>query len=241
MNKKYKNLIIILGVILIVVLVLIIILSDKDKKTELTYGGWETNIYTGFRRPQQGAWSELIIKDEEGKESLQRSIYLGQTTIDGVLAYGVEVDADVWNDKGSVLQIWYDESSDEIIKMVSKMKQGEETTCVSAGLMELIFPQFKDYLPSVFTPHKYSSMNDYTYGTYTTESGKTIQVAKFVDEYQTEIWLSSEVPFGVVKGVYLPTKTTVVRLRDFALSGGTPVISKTEMINCISIPLDLAE
>ncbi len=30
---------------------------------------------------------------------------------------------------------------------------------------------------------------------YTTETGKTVQVAKFVDTYKTEIWLSSGVPF----------------------------------------------
>lgn len=234
MNKKYKNLIFILAIILIIILVLIIVFSKKKEEAILTYGGWETNIYTGFYRPQEGGWAELIIKDEEGKESLQRSIYLGETTIEGVLSYGVEVDANLWDNKGVILQIWYDESSDEIVKMVSKMKQGKEVTCVSANLMELIFPAFKDYLPSVFTPPKYSSVNDYNYGTYTTESGKTVQVAKFIDEYQTEIWVSSEVPFGIVKGVYLPTKTTVVRLRDFGLSGAKPVISKTEMMNCIA-------
>ncbi|MDD5760643.1 MAG: hypothetical protein PHF45_01115 [Candidatus Pacebacteria bacterium] len=232
MDKKYKNLILILAVILTIVLVLIIVLSKKKEETSLTYGGWGTDIYTGFYRPQQGGWSELIIKDEEGKESLQRSIYLGEATIEGILSYGVEVDANVLDNKGAILQIWYDENSDEIIKMVSKMKQGKEVTCVSANLMGLIFPAFKDYLPSVFTPLKYSSLNDYTYGTYTTESGKTIRVAKFIDEYQTEIWVSSEVPFGIVKGVHLPTNTTVVRLRDFGLSGATPVISKTEMMSC---------
>jgi hypothetical protein len=232
MNKKYKSLIIVLLVILLIALVFIIILSNKKEEVDLTYGGWESSIYTGFHRPQQGGWSELVIIDEEGKQNLQRSVYLGQANIEGVLAYGVETDANVLNNKGSILQVWYDENSDEIIKMVSKGKQEEDVICVSKSLMELIMPNFEAYLPSVFTPDKYHSMIDYTYGTFTTETGKTIQVAKFIDEYQTEIWVSSEVPFGVVKGVFLPDNLTVVNLRDFSLSGAAPVISLSEMTNC---------
>ena len=232
MNKKYKSLIIVLLVILLIALVFIIILSNKKEEVDLTYGGWESSIYTGFHRPQQGGWSELVIIDEEGKQSLQRSIYLGQANIEGVLAYGVETDANVLNNTGSILQVWYDENTDEIIKMVSKGKQEEDVICVSKSLMELIMPNFEAYLPSVFTPDKYHSMIDYTYGTFTTETGKTVQVAKFIDEYQTEIWVSSEVPFGVVKGVFLPDNLTVVNLRDFGLSGATPVISLSEMTNC---------
>jgi len=231
MNKKYRNLIIIL-VILLIALVFIIILSNKKEQVDLTYGGWESSVYTGFHRPNQGGWSELIIVDEEGNQNLQRSIYLGQAKIDGVLAYGVETDPDVLNNSGSILQVWYDENSDEIIKMVSKNKQEEDVICVSQSLMELIMPGFETYLPSVFTPDKYHSLIDYTYDTFMTETGKTIQIAKFVDEYQTEIWVSSEVPFGVVKGVFLPTNVTVVNLRDFSLSGATPLISLSEMMNC---------
>jgi hypothetical protein len=232
MNKKYKSLIIILLAILLIALVFIIILSNRKEEVDLTYGGWESNIYTGFHRPQQGGWSELVIIDEEGKQNLQRAIYLGQANVDGVLAYGVETDSNVLDNTGSILQVWYAENSDEIIRMVSKDKQGDNVVCVSKSLMELIVPGFEVYLPSVFTPDKYHSMIDYAYGTFTTETGRTVQVAKFIDEYQTEIWVSSEVPFGVVRGVFLPTNVTVVNLRDFSLSGGTPKISLSEMMNC---------
>jgi len=83
MNKKYKSLIIVLLVILLIALVFIIILSNKKEEVDLTYGGWESSIYTGFHRPQQGGWSELVIIDEEGKQNLQRSVYLGQANIEG--------------------------------------------------------------------------------------------------------------------------------------------------------------
>ncbi|HZI95831.1 MAG TPA: hypothetical protein VFD40_01440 [Candidatus Paceibacterota bacterium] len=232
MNQKYKKLIIILAVILLAALVLILILSNKKNKVDLTYGGWETSIYTGFLKPQKGAWSELVIIDEEGNKSLQRSIYLGEKTIEGVRAYGVETDPNVFDSGGSVIQVWYEYSTDEIIKIANGAKKGKEVTCINALLLETLFPTLKAYLPTIVTPDKYSSMNEYTYGTFTTETNKTIQVAKFIDAYETEIWLSSEVPFGVIKGVFMPTNKTVVYLRNFDFSGAVPIISGTQMTNC---------
>jgi len=230
MNPKYKKIIIILAAVLLISLIFVIILSKRQEKVSL---GWESDIYTGFLKPQKGAWSELLIRDERGNENLQRSIYLGETTIEGKRAYGVETDPNVFNNSGSVLQVWYDYQTDEIIKMASKEKQGKDVICVNVSLMETLFPTLKNYLPTIVTPAKYSSVNKYTYGTYTTETGKTIQTAKFIDEYQTEIWLSSEVPFGVIKGVYLPTNQTVVYLRDFNLFGAASIISETQVINCL--------
>ena len=230
MDPKYKKFIIItLAVILLVALVLIF---SNRKKVDLTYGGWETGIYTGFLKPQKGAWSELVIIDGEGNESLQRSIYLGEKTIEGVRAYGVETDPNVFDNRGSVLQVWYEYSTDEIIKIANRAKNGKEVTCINASLLETLFPTLKAYLPTIVTPDKYSSMNEYTYGTFTTETNKTIQVAKFIDTYETEIWLSSEVPFGVIKGVFVPTNKTVVYLRDFDFFGAVPIISETQITNC---------
>jgi len=230
MNTKYKKLIIILGVIILVVLALIIF--SNRKKVDLTYGGWESIVYTGFLKPQKGAWSELVIIDGEGNKSLQRSIYLGEKTIEGVRAYGVETDPNVLDNAGSVLQVWYEYSTDEIIKIANKVKKEKEVTCINAPLLETLFPTLKTYLPTIVTPDKYSSINKYTYGAFTTETNKTIQVAKFIDTYETEIWLSSEVPFGVIKGVFVPTNKTIVYLRDFGLSGASPIISETQIINC---------
>lgn len=232
MNPKYKKLIIILAVILLIALVFIIILSNRKEKIDLTYGGWESSIYTGFLKPQKGAWSELIVIDEKGDKSLQRSIYLGESTIEGVRAYGVETDPNVFDSKGSVLQVWYEYSTDEIIKIASRAKR-EEVICINVPLMKTLFPTLEGYLPTIVTPGKYSSINEYTYGTFTTETNKTVQVAKFIDEYETEIWLSSEVPFGVIKGVFMPTNQTVVYLRDFGLFGATPIISEAQIANCV--------
>ena len=233
MNPKYKKLIIILAVVLLAVLVVVMILN-RQKKVDLTYGGWESDVYTGFLKPQKGAWSELMIIDDEGNQSLQRSIYLGESTIEGVRAYGVETDPNVLDSDGSVLQVWYEYSTDEIFKIASKAKKEKEVTCINVSLMKTLFPTLDMYLPTIVTPDKYSSINDYTYGSFTTETNKTVKIAKFIDDYETEIWLSSEVPFGVIKGVFLPTNLTVVYLRDFDLFGAAPIISEAQINNCVT-------
>ena len=232
MNPKYKKFIIILVAVLLVVLILV--LFNKKKEVDLTYGGWGSSVYTGFLKPQKGAWSELVIINEEGSESLQRSIYLGEKTVEGVRAYGVETDPNVLDSSGSVLQVWYEYSTDEIIKIASKGKKEKEVICINVPLMQTLFPTLEAYLPTIVTPDKYSSVNEYTYGAFTTETGKTVQVAKFVDTYKTEIWLSSEVPFGVIKGVFMPTNKTVVYLHDFDLFGAVSMISEAKMTNCVT-------
>jgi len=230
MNKKiYKTLIILIGGILLTILILKVVLPDK--KYDPSYG-WGSNIYTGFLNPKLGAWSDIVFVDQGGKKSLQRSIFLGKKTIEGVLTYGIEIDSNVSDNTNAILQIWLDKKSDKAVKIVSKSKKNNEVVCVNEFFMRLLVPSFESFLPAAFTPARYSSINQYTYGTFTTETQKTIQVAKFVDENKTEIWVSSEVPFGIIKAVNTENNKVVAYLRDFGLAGAKPKISETEMINC---------
>jgi hypothetical protein len=231
MNKKiYKTIIILISGIFLIILVLKVVLPDKNNY-DPSYG-WGSDIYTGFLNPKLGAWSDIVFIDQGGKKSLQRSIFLGEKTIEGVLTYGIEIDSNVSDNTNAILQIWLDKKSDKAIKIVSKLKGKNEVVCVDESLMKLLVPSFESFLPAAFTPVKYSSINQYTYGTFTTETGKTIQIAKFVDENKTEIWISSEVPFGIIKAVNTENNKVVAYLRDFGLTGAKPKISETEMINC---------
>jgi hypothetical protein len=228
MNKKiYKILIILIGGVFLIALVLKVVLPDKNN-----YDPWKSDIYTGFLKLKQGAWSEIMFIDQGGKESLQRSVYLGEKVIDGVLTYGIEIDSNVSDNTKAILQVWLDKKSDKAVKIVSKLKGKNEVVCVDESLMKLLVPSFESFLPAAFTPVKYSSINQYTYGTFTTETQKTIQVAKFIDENKTEIWISSEVPFGIIKAVNTENNKVVAYLRDFGLTGAKPKISEVEMINC---------
>jgi len=232
MDKKiYKSLIILFSIVLLIILVIIIIQRNKVNITP--FSEWGSDVYTGFLRPEQGAWSEVVFVDQEGKKSLQRSVYLGEKVIDNVLAYGIEIDSNVSDNTNSILQVWLDKKLGKAVKIVSKSKIENEVVCVDKSFMKLLVPSFEAFLPAAFTPVRYSSINQYTYGTFTTETGKTIQVAKFIDENNMEIWVSSEVPFGIIKVVNTENNNTVAYLRDFNLAEAKPKISETEMINCI--------
>jgi len=231
MNRKiYKTIIILISGIFLIILVLIVILPNR-RNYNPSYG-WGSDIYTGFLNPKPGAWSEIMFIDQGGKGSLQRSVYLGEKTIEGVLTYGIEIDSNVSGNTNDILQIWLDKKSDKAVKIVSKSKKNNEVVCVNESFMKLLVPSFESFLPAAFTPARYSSMNQYTYGTFTTETGKTIQIAKFVDENKTEIWVSSEVPFGIIKAVNTENNKVVAYLRDFGLTGAKSKISETEMTNC---------
>ncbi len=232
MNKKiYKNPIVLFGAALLIILLLVVILPNRNKH-DLSFG-WESDIYTGFLKLEQGAWSEVVFIDQEGKKSLQRAVYLGEKIIGDVLVYGIEIDSNVSDNTNSILQVWLDKRLDKSMKIVSKSKMNNEVVCVEESFMRMIVPSFEAFLPAVFTPLRYSSINQYTYGIFTTETQKTIQVAKFIDENKTEMWVSSEVPFGIIKAVNTENNKVIAYLRDFALSGAKPKISEAEMINCI--------
>lgn len=231
MNRKiYKTIIILISGIFLIILVLKIVLPNKNNY-DPSYG-WGSDIYTGFLNPKLGAWSDIVFVDQGGKKSLQRSIFLGKKTIEGVLTYGIEIDSNVSDNTNSILQIWLDKKSDKAVKIVSKSKKNNEVVCINESFMKLLVPSFESFLPAAFTPARYSSVNQYTYGTFTTETQKTIQVAKFIDENKIEMWISSEVPFGIVKAVNTENNKIVAYLRDFGLSGAKPKISETEIVNC---------
>ena len=231
-KKTYKNLLII-GLTIMAVTVILFVKSKIDVSTIPTDGG----AYSGFLKPEQGAWSEMVFIDEENIENLQRSVYLGEKIIDNIPAYGVEMELIVSSDKSAITQVWLDNKSDKTIKIASKLKGKDEVVCVDDTLMKILIPSFDSLLPAVKTPVKYGSTNKYTYSTFTTKTGKTIQIAKFVDENNIEIWMSSEVPFGIVKVVDNKTGKIISYLRDFGLTGARAKISEAEIINCEKIDL----
>lgn len=222
MNKKiYKNLIIIGLAIIAIILILLIRNRIMENKT-----------YNGFLTPTEGAWSELM----NGAEDSQRSVYLGERMVNNILAYGVEMELIVSKDKNVVAQVWRDKKSDEIVEIVTKLKGENEILCIDDSLIRTLIPTFDSSLPVIKTPEEYGLDNKYTYDTFTTKTGKTVKAAKFIDENNMEIWLSSEVPFGIVKIIDWSsvTKTGEIMawLQDFDLTGGEQKISETEMANC---------
>jgi len=124
MNKKtYKNLII-LSIGLALVLILMIVLFARNRGNQ--------NIYTGFLKPKEGAWSEIM-----NGEDIQRLSYLGEKIVDNTPAYGVEIESIISGNKTTITQVWRDKTSNEVVKIVSKLEGENEVICIGHSLMNV--------------------------------------------------------------------------------------------------------
>ena len=173
--------------------------------------------YTGFMAPAAGQWAEYVLSN--GEEFHQRMECIGQDTVDGKTCTGFEITMS--EQEEMIMQTWTETATGQVVKYVVKM--GEEVICMNVNQS----PE----PPETETPNEYDpNAPNISYGTYTTPTGKTVNVAKFATE--SEVWVSSQVPFGMVKVIDDGGETTMY-LYDFGLTGAQRDISKTEMENCV--------
>ena len=178
-----------------------------------------TSGYTGFMAPAAGQWAEYVYTN--GEESHLKMEYIGQDTVDGKTCTGFEMT--VSGEEETIMQIWTEDATGQAVKYVVKM--GGQVICMDVS-------QSPYEPPETETPGEYEpDLPDITYGTYTSPTGKTVNVAKFAID-GGETWVSSQVPFGMVKVVDASEETTMY-LYDFGTTGAQRDISKTEMENCI--------
>jgi len=176
--------------------------------------------YTGFIAPAEGQWAEYVISTNGG-ESHQKMEYIGQDTVNGKTCTGFEMT--ISGQEETIMQIWTETATGQAVKYVVKM--GDQVMCMDVG-------QSPYEPPETETPGEYeSNLPDITYGTYTTPTGKTVNVATFAIG-GGETWVSSQVPFGMVKVVDASEETTMY-LYDFGTTGAQRDISKAEMEDCI--------
>lgn len=188
-------------------------------------GGTGPGVYTGFMAPAEGQWAEYVISTN-GQESRQKMEHIGRDTVSGRSCIGFEMTMSGLDEEDTVIQIWTDASTHQAVKYV--MKMGDQVLCmnIAPGAYEP---------PETETPSKYNpNLPNISYGTYTTPTGKTVNVAKFgINGGQT--WVSSQVPFGMVKVIDAGGKTSMY-LYDFGTSGARRDISRAEMENCLQMP-----
>lgn len=180
--------------------------------------------YTGFMAPAAGQWAEYVTSTE-GEESHYKMEFIGQDTVDGKTCTGFEMT--VSGEEETIMQIWTETATGQAVKYV--MKTGDQVMCMDVGGESPYEP------PETETPGAYEpNLPDITYGTYTTPTGKTVNVAIFAIG-GGETWVSSQVPFGMVKVVNASEETTMY-LYDFGTTGAQRDISKAEMEDCIQYP-----
>jgi hypothetical protein len=187
--------------------------------------GGAPGSYTGFMSAAQGQWVDYIIGGE-GEDYHQRMECIGQDTVDGKTCVGFEMTMTVPQQGETIMQMWSDAATQQLVKYVMKMEDQVICVDVSQGPYEP---------PETETPGQYDpNLPNVSYGTYTTPTGKTVDVAKFAVG-GGESWVSSQVPFGMVKVV--DSGATVMNLYDFGTSGAQRDISKAEMENCMQMPV----
>ena len=201
-------------IVVVVALLLAITLSPACDDT--------TSGYTGFMAPAAGQWAEYVYTN--GEESHLKMEYIGQDTVDGKTCTGFEMT--VSGEGETIMQIWTETATGQAVKYV--MKMGDQVICMDVGESPYEPPETE-------TPGEYEpNLPDISYGTYTTPTGKTVNVAKFAIG-GGETWVSSQVPFGMVKVVDASEETTMY-LYDFGTTGAQRDISKEEMENCQEMP-----
>jgi len=175
--------------------------------------------YTGFIVPAEGQWAEYVISTD-GEESHQKMEYIGQDTVDGKTCTGFEMT--ISGQEETIMQIWTEAATGQAVKYVVKTE--DQVICMNVNQS----PE----PPETETPSGYDpNLPNISYGTYTTPTGKTVNVAKFAAD-GGEVWVSSQVPFGTVKVIADGGKTPT-SLYDFGMTGAQRDISKTEMEDCI--------
>ena len=182
--------------------------------------GGTTAAYTGFMAATAGQWVDYVMA-ADGEELHQIMENIGEDTVDGENCVGFEL---TMVGKDSITQWWWDDVP-RVVKCVRKYTV--EVYCFG----QPPYPPYKPgETPSVYAP----DLPDISYGTYTVPgNGETVDVAIFEIETGpgSEVWVSSEVPFGTVKVIASGTET--MSLVNFGTSGAARDISKAEMDDCV--------
>ena len=223
--KKTVSILVSLGLILFLLLSCAPSAPPSPSPTPTPPGGGSPAAYTGFMAPAEGQWAEYVISLDAG-QSRQRMEHIGRDTVSGKSCIGFEMTMSGLGEEESIIQIWTDASTHQAVKYV--MKMGNQVICM-------------DIAPGTYEPPKTETPGEYdpnlpniSYGTYTTPTGKKVNVAKF-SRPEGETWVSSQVPFGMVKVIDASGKTAMY-LYDFGTSGARRDISKAEMDNCLRMP-----
>jgi len=181
--------------------------TTKDTTTKTT-----TGKYAGFMAWKAGMWSETKITQGGQSSTMRQEIVESSPTL---AKFQTSMEQ---GGQKIISQMWLNPSTYKATKYV--VKTGSQVMCMDVSNAANMPTNPSDYP---------ADKPDMKLGTYTTPTGKTLAVAKYVTS-DGETWVSSEVPFGAVK-VVSGGKTTM-ELQDFGNVGAKSLISDSEISNC---------
>ncbi len=182
-----------------------------------------TQFYTGFKSLEPGDY--VIWKMSSGD---QRVLYLGTEKINNrtcdVIEFVIET-----NGSEQIVRLWIDKNTRQNIKVAIKIDN--TTYCTSQLPMQEESNTTYTSTPEEYKPENIVNNYKYSIVDFTTETGKTIKAVK-IEQNNSEVWLSSEIPFGTVKEVV--NGITYIELKDFG-NNGTPKITEEDLNNCVPL------
>lgn len=218
---KKRNLLALLSVLFFVLITLLLYGCGEEDEADKILGENGSDVYTGFMKMKGGEWAEYTTIN--GKE---RNEFIGTDTYNGRKCSIMEFET-TQDGERTISQIWVDMEKGEAVLYVQK---------IDNEVYKFDFQSIPKDVPITTgddTPEEYSSIKQTRTDTYTTPTGKKVKVAVFKSNYG-EDWISSEVPFGIVKFID-KNGVTQKELYDFGMSGAKRDISKEEAENAKSI------
>lgn len=203
--------------------------GGEMRTLDIRLGPTTPSEYVGLPEMRGGEWAEYISPGlaESDVDYRARFEYIGMDTIDGRESLVVELENIVEEEKETINQLWIDKESGELTLYVIKVSGTvmkvdlSETTGKSTEID--VAEGASGETPDVYMPGKQTSAR-----TYVTLTGKKVEAAVFIMG-PDEVWLSSDVPFGLVK--IIQDGELTLELYDFSLSGAIRDISKREAEN----------
>ncbi|MGQ9608414.1 MAG: hypothetical protein ACUVWN_03870 [bacterium] len=216
MNKRNS-----LFLISIVLVISLLYGCGEEDEVEKILGEDTSGVYTGFMKMKGGEWAEYTTES-----GIMRNEFIGTDTHNGRKCTVLEIESIISGEK-TISQIWIDLEKGDIILYVQKIQN---------IVYKLDFQSLPKDIPITKgddTPDNYPVSKQIRTDTYKTPTGKEVKVAVFKSTYG-EDWVSSEVPFGIVKSV-AQNGVASIELYDFGTSGAKRDISKDEAENAKSI------
>lgn len=178
--------------------------------------------YTGYMEPKEGQWVQYELHTDAG-DMKQRITYLGQEKVSGMEASGYEVVTES-NETASIMQIWLGEDM-KVVKYAT-LEEGNVICKNASGNLQGLYAMGASGTPKEFDPAANPALEEYV-----TPTGKQIKAARYAAS-DAETWVSSDVPYGLVKAVNKESGKTVLSLYDYGLSEGQRTISAEELAGC---------
>lgn len=195
------------------ILMIALFLVTGCSKEPVRAGPKEPEKYSGFMELKAGQWAESMMTTDRGRTKLRVELIENTPELAKYQVISGEGGAQ------EVAQIWFDREAKQPVKYVLKGDDGVH--CMSPARAPTTYITSDD--------SSYPAGMEGVRHAKTEVEGKEIAVAIFTGD-DSEVWVSSQVPFGIVK-VEQDGKTKI-QLLDFGTIGAKSLISREEAERC---------